>query len=286
MTNPVRIIPVSSPELSGLYNIYRSTHNGDYGLHGHQAVEVSFVLGGSCAMVIEGKTINAQPGDIFIVYPGMAHKLLNRNEFDEVILSFAANAFFQYVPELASLPGADHLFIPEKRKKNDLPWVRLSSGDYTEARKLVLKMFNEFKRKQIGWLPLVRSYFVNLMMLMLRSHSGGSFADMRIRQGLNNSVEYMEKHYSDTIRLEDLANIAGLSRSQYIRIFRKLYTATPFDYLINIRIDCAQNMLLTTNRSITDIAFTCGFNDSSYFSRQFRKRTGISPNEFRKPWSL
>ena len=82
--------------------------------------------------------------------------------------------------------------------------------------------------------------------------------------------------------LEYVADKFNLSRSY---LSKKFKTATGFgfkEYIINVRIQNACNLLLETNKSITDIAFECGFNDSNYFGDAFRKAKGISPHKYRK----
>jgi AraC family L-rhamnose operon transcriptional activator RhaR/AraC family L-rhamnose operon regulatory protein RhaS len=57
---------------------------------------------------------------------------------------------------------------------------------------------------------------------------------------------------------------------------------SPIDHLLHVRIQKATELLAGSDRTITDIAFDCGFTDSNYFTRQFRKTTGHSPSEYRK----
>jgi YesN/AraC family two-component response regulator len=87
---------------------------------------------------------------------------------------------------------------------------------------------------------------------------------------------------ADNLSLEYVADKFNLSRSY---LSKKFKTATGFgfkEYIINVRIQNACNLLLETNKSITDIAFECGFNDSNYFGDAFRKAKGISPHKYRK----
>ena len=93
---------------------------------------------------------------------------------------------------------------------------------------------------------------------------------------------YIYEHYADNLSLEYVADKFNLSRSY---LSKKFKTATGFgfkEYIINVRIQNACNLLLETNKSITDIAFECGFNDSNYFGDAFRKAKGISPHKYRK----
>ena len=91
-----------------------------------------------------------------------------------------------------------------------------------------------------------------------------------------------QPHYADNLSLENVAEKFNLSRSY---LSKKFKTATGFgfkEYIINVRIQNACRLLLETDKSITDIAFECGFNDSNYFGDAFRKAKGISPHKYRK----
>ena len=79
-----------------------------------------------------------------------------------------------------------------------------------------------------------------------------------------------------------IASYIGLSPVYFHRLFKTYYGITPNDYLLNIRIDKAKNMLLFDNKSIDEIAYECGFNSSTYFSTVFKKKINESPYRFRK----
>ena len=82
--------------------------------------------------------------------------------------------------------------------------------------------------------------------------------------------------------LEDVAKKFNLSRSYLSKKFKSVTGFGFKEYIINVRIQHACELLLNTNKSITDIAFECGFNDSNYFGDAFRRTKGISPNKYRK----
>jgi AraC family L-rhamnose operon transcriptional activator RhaR/AraC family L-rhamnose operon regulatory protein RhaS len=96
------------------------------------------------------------------------------------------------------------------------------------------------------------------------------------------TIAHMRRNISQAIVLEELVGIAGMSRTNYIRMFEAAMGTSPIKYLIGLRIQEASRLLRSTDRSITDIAFDIGFSDSNYFSRQFRKSHGQSPREYRK----
>jgi AraC family L-rhamnose operon transcriptional activator RhaR/AraC family L-rhamnose operon regulatory protein RhaS len=92
----------------------------------------------------------------------------------------------------------------------------------------------------------------------------------------------MELHYAEKLSLRDLARHAHLSPNHFIRMFRQYYGMTPARYVNDLRIDRARELLRGTERSVTDIALSCGFGDSNYFARAFRKVEGLTPRAYRK----
>ena len=99
---------------------------------------------------------------------------------------------------------------------------------------------------------------------------------------LKKTLQRIRLDYAATLTLEDLAMEAGLSPKYFCRMFRQVTGRTPVDYLNYYRIECAAEQLLTTCEPVTDIALSCGFNDLSYFVKQFRRYKGCSASIYRR----
>ena len=93
--------------------------------------------------------------------------------------------------------------------------------------------------------------------------------------------DYINTHYTETIRLENLANIAGMSSVSFSRFFKLRSGKTISDYIIDIRLGHASRLLVDTTNSIAEICYECGFNNLSNFNRIFKKKKDCSPKEFR-----
>lgn len=117
-----------------------------------------------------------------------------------------------------------------------------------------------------------------------RTLASTSYAKIEVQdesKRIHKVKDYIHDHYMDDVRLDDMASIAGMSRSAFSRFF-KLHTGlTLRDYLINIRLGNATRLLVDTSDSIANIGFFCGFNNLSNFNRIFKDRKGMSPSEFR-----
>lgn len=94
--------------------------------------------------------------------------------------------------------------------------------------------------------------------------------------------EYINSHYKEEIRLEDLASIIGMTPVALSRFFKLRSGKTVSDYIIDIRLGHAARLLVDTTNSIAEICYDCGFNNLSNFNRIFKKRKDCSPKEFRE----
>ena len=91
---------------------------------------------------------------------------------------------------------------------------------------------------------------------------------------------FIDEHMHEQLEVADLASIAGLSRFHFIRLFRIDTGESPRKYLLRARINRAQQLLMTSELSIGDVALQLGFYDNSHFANSFRRFFGISPSEF------
>lgn len=92
---------------------------------------------------------------------------------------------------------------------------------------------------------------------------------------------YIEQHLSESISLEDLANLCEMSLANFRLKFTKLAKVSPGRYIIHKRIEKAQDMLLNSKDSVADISRQLAYADVSDFSRQFKKFVGLTPLEYR-----
>jgi len=93
--------------------------------------------------------------------------------------------------------------------------------------------------------------------------------------------DWLHNQYHAVVTLEDLAHRFDISVRSLNRRFRQATGKTPMQYLQQIRLDNAKELLRTSNLSIAEVAFSTGFRDSSYFSAQFRKTISLSPRAYR-----
>jgi len=103
-----------------------------------------------------------------------------------------------------------------------------------------------------------------------------------VPSALERPLVRMRQHYADALRLSDLAPLAGMSVSHFIRTFKHSMGTSPIDWLRRERINQAKRRLLDSEEPIKEIARQCGYRDPYFFSKDFKKLTGMPPTTYRE----
>lgn len=98
---------------------------------------------------------------------------------------------------------------------------------------------------------------------------------------IQNIIGYINQNYMSNISLSDLANTFYLSKEHLSRIFKKETGKNLFSYIMDLKLEKAKHLLIETNRTLDDIAFSLGFSNGNYFSKVFKKNIGTSPSNYR-----
>ncbi|MEO1621923.1 MAG: AraC family transcriptional regulator [Cyanobacteria bacterium J06632_3] len=98
---------------------------------------------------------------------------------------------------------------------------------------------------------------------------------------LSQVLDYIDANLEQEIKLADLARLLEMSQFHFSRLFKQSLGISPYQYLLQQRVERAKQLLKTTDRLITDIALSCGFNSHSHLSKQFRQLTGMTPKVYR-----
>jgi len=93
--------------------------------------------------------------------------------------------------------------------------------------------------------------------------------------------EWMEANYHQPITLNDIADEALLNSQHFLRLFSQLFKKTPHQFLIDLRLERAGNLLATTNASVSDICLSVGWESLASFSKLFKQKQGLTPTAFR-----
>ena len=99
---------------------------------------------------------------------------------------------------------------------------------------------------------------------------------------IENTITYINKHFSEKINLQELADINYVTANYLSRLFKQITGITLTEYIQTIRLNHSKTLLKATNEPIALIAEKCGFEDPNYFSYTFKKAESISPLQYRK----
>jgi len=96
-------------------------------------------------------------------------------------------------------------------------------------------------------------------------------------------IDFMTEHCAENLSLEDMAQLTNYSPFHFIKIFKSETGNTPFQYLLDIKLNRAKDMLTHRKEmTITEICYLCGFNNLSHFTAVFKRKTGVSPSKYRQ----
>ena len=166
------------------------------------------------------------------------------------------------------------LLIPDKK----LTPVQITGVKMQELFEVVLQ---ELERSTVD--SMVQTGLALHEMLVLCTQSIFAQAESTsVRQVILQAAETLRKNYRQELCLADLLADAHMSKSYFLRLFRRYMGTTPYNYLVNFRITQAKELLVLTDHSISEIAREVGFGDASNFSTRFANATGQSPMQYRK----
>ncbi|GGG65235.1 helix-turn-helix domain-containing protein [Paenibacillus radicis (ex Gao et al. 2016)] len=136
----------------------------------------------------------------------------------------------------------------------------------------------EGKRMQAQNRFQAQQYLYDLLKGILQHAAPVAMND--IEERLKQAIHYMQNHYREEIRVDKLAELAGLHPTYFSQLFKRNLGKTPVSFLAHLRMNKAKEMLLQTDRSIREIAQDVGYSDEFYFSRRFKEMSGYSPTMF------
>ncbi len=192
-----------------------------------------------------------------------------------------------------TLPGLQHAYQSDSREGWEIWWCHFQ-GDQTQRLLTSIGFSLANLIIPIGLHPRLIQAFRRIVRILKNKEvncgldsSTALFAmlmelkkitQIRRKEGL----EILAATDGEPVDVQSMARSAGMSKYHFIREFKRMTGITPWRYLMARRMSRAKELLIDSSLSIKQIAFSLGFNDPNYFSRLFRKETGVSAREFRE----
>ncbi len=253
-------------------------------LHFHDFAELVVVAKGSGVQHIEGTDYPVSAGDVFLLQGRQRHAFLQRQNLVLFNVMYCARQLRLPEDELRRMPGYNALFVlePSYRQRHKFTSrLHLDRTALGHAEAMLRTMVQESTHRSMGYEASLFNHLLELMIFLSREYSKTESINGKALLRVGELIGLLERTYTQRWRLADLASAAHMSESSLLATFKEATGQSPIDYLIHLRIGRAAEMLCHGAQSIAEIAFAVGFEDSNYFSRQFRKTMRTSPREYR-----
>lgn len=268
------------------FYIHTCTHETDFQLHTHEDFyELVLILSGSAMHLVDGEKFFIKKGDVFVLSNKTAHAYLDTNDFKICNIMFRPENIFAHLHDIRKMAGFHALFVLEPYLTTEQHFasrLSLSPSDFITAMNLVDVLLEEYDHLHDGRNDMIQSLFVILSIFLSRKYKFNSEKSNPVLLNIATSVSYMENNFTKPLPMDALAGMSGLSTRHFNRLFKNAYGTTPVHYLLNLKLDLASHLLISTKKPITEIALSCGFLDINYFSRAFKKFRKTTPSAYRK----
>ncbi len=259
-----------------VYRVLKGDPDYRMPFHWHAEYEIVVVRKGSMELSVNDITYLLSEGDVLFISDGALHGGAPNGDdcvYDCVVFGSEVLSKVSSIPEIKSILCHGRT-VKTFIAANEYPRVS------EEAKRLADRLLSEESAaRELVSLGTLLEFFGEAV-------GAGCFTDAysdtnRHIQRLKNVLTYMEEHYSEKITLGELADAAGLTPKYLCRSFFSLTGKTPMLYLNEYRIEAACEMLRETDKTMLDIAVSCGFSDQSYFVKWFKRAKKMTPREYR-----
>ncbi|MGN0229819.1 MAG: AraC family transcriptional regulator [Muribaculaceae bacterium] len=261
--------------LADVFRFISFVSGESYGPHSHLRIEINYVKRGSCRLLLDhGEIMTFAEGEIMIITPEVKHRF-------EAGADGATLMQLEFRPEIFKAIGSSGIVFD---RQTDIDSIFgncngvIKIVDNVRIMRIVQQIVTELEEKAIDYQALVIMHYAELM-IMLNRHIHDSKLFLDSNSALHKSVAYIRTHYQDDISISQLALLCGVSSRHLRALFALHLGKSPLQYLNQLRIARAIELINNSNLSIKEVCFRCGFHSPQYFSRIFKQITGRNPHK-------
>lgn len=262
---------------------FQQTKYGDgVSTHWHEHMQFFYFTNGKAVVRCNSTNIHVTAGDLVIINCNELHycESLCSDLIYYVIrvdLSFLFSSKIDSCQTKFMAPLTQNLILFENLVSND-----------SDTSKCINKIIEEYYTKNIGFELAIKSCIYELIVILIRKYVKKILTKKEFDLQYNNLkrfnkiIEYIETNYANQINIDILSSMVNMSSYHFCRLFKQTTGKSAIDYINGLRIEKAAALLHESDSNITEIALSCGFNDTNYFSRIFKKYKHISPTQMKK----
>lgn len=249
----------------------------------HDCLELNYVVNGQGHYMISDVRYEVEPGQIFVINNNELHCAYTASELELICLIFEPG----FVTGTA-LVDQDFLEPFFERNINFHNQIQAENPLAHTIRDLVYEIENENEKAFPGYQLMIKASLLKILALLFRHFKlegqlGHDFIAHQHRlDRIREAVAYIDAHYQEKISLSVIAQLVFMNSSYFSTYFKKVMKVSVMDYVFNLRMTEAANLLADPAITITDVGMRCGFPTPAYFSRAFTQTYGLSPSHYRK----
>ena len=247
-------------------------------LHSHEFLEMCYVVSGTGLHVVNGIKRNLVAGSIIIIDYGASHIVLDKSKD-----FYSINILF--LPEYIDNSLLNCKSFRDVLRNSQIDFIYYDNyyhftDDDGQVKPLVNKIVEEYNNKLHGNMQYIRCLLIQTIILLMRKCQAKAMQTKKSDRDFEKIVEYLRLHYAEHITLDMLSRMFNRSVTSIYQMFQNNLNVKYADFLTDLRISAAINMMSRTNDTIDQIAAAVGYKDTGSFRKAFKDKTGSTPKSY------
>lgn len=246
-------------------------------IHWHVEFEFIRVLEGNLLLTLDEQEYNVSKNSSVFIPSGALHSAIPENDcvYDCIVMD----------PNMLLNKSDTCCKFIQQIMNHELEIQSIYDENYNDIHQIIWTLFDAIASKSTGYQLLVQGALYQFFGVTISQDyrpeiSSRTKRDLKRITQLKTALEFIENSYTSNITLKEMSDSVQMTPKYFCRFFREMTHRSPVDYLNYYRIERACYLLLTTNQSITEVAYNTGFNDLSYFIKIFKKYKGVTPKQY------